>query len=235
MNRIVSQDPQRTVGDTFTVVHRVAVPAGSVVQARVPTDSMLVTVLGAPVVSREGDSVRIAYSLAVWAPGNNELVIPGAIVVSGTGRIDTLPDARVMLDVASVLPRDSAATAIAPRALRPWIARGDVTWVPLVIIVPVVAALAVAGAWWRRRRGPEPVAPLRLAETPAVDVARLERWLDSGEARVVLDHLEAALAGRSAAAAWHEAVHAVRFAPADVAELDRLGREGLRLLAGPGE
>ena len=221
---------QRSVGDTFTVVHRVAVPSGSVVQPRVPTDSNLVTLLGAPAVTREGDSVRIAYSVAVWAPGSNELVIPGAIIVARDGRIDTLPDARVMIDVASVLPAGQDAATIAPRAARPWLARGEVTWLPFLVLLPLVMAAVAAAWWWRRRRGPlPPPPPVRVA--PAVDAARLAAWLEAGEARLVVDHLERALAEHPAAVAWHADAAGLRYAPADGGEIVALARSGLRLLS----
>lgn len=221
---------QRSVGDTFTVVHRVAVPSGSVVQPRLPTDSNLVTLLGAPAITREGDSVRIAYSVAVWAPGSNELVIPGAIVVARDGRIDTLPDARVMIDVASVLPAGQDAATIAPRAARPWLARGDVTWLPFVVLLPIVLAAAAAAWWWRRRRGPLPP-PLPVRTAPRVDPARLATWLDAGEARLVVDHLEHALADVPEAATWHADAARLRFAPAPGGEIVALAHRGLQLLA----
>jgi hypothetical protein len=227
-----AQQGQYTVGDTFTVVHRIAVPAGSVVQPRAPVDTNLVTLLGTPTVAREGDSVRIAYSVAVWAPGRNELVIPGAVIVSGTGRIDTLPDARLPLDVATVLPRDQAAASIVPRAARPWVERGEVTWLPFVVLIPLTLLIIAAVWWWRRRRGPLPAAhPPRSAAT--ADPARLQGWLEAGEVRLVLDHLEHALAGRASAASWHADVARVRFAPARGEELIELCRAGLALLASP--
>lgn len=227
------QPAQHSVGDTFTVVHRVAVAPGSVVQPRAPVDTSLVTLLGVPTVTREGDSVRIGYSIAVWAPGRNELVIPGVIVVSPAGRIDTLPDARLALDVASVLPRDQAVAKIPPRAARPWVERGDVTWLPFVVLLPLALAVGGVAWWWRRRRGPVPPAhPPRVPGLP--DATRLQAWLDAGEVRLVLDHLEHALAGQASAAEWHADVARVRFAPSHGGELVALCRAGLGLLAGTG-
>ena len=110
------QQPRRlTVGDTTTIVQRVAVPAGALVQPQAPTDTTLATLLGPPSVTREGDSVRIAYRVTVWAPGQNTLTIPGAVVVRLDGQIDTLPDARVPLNIASVLPTGRPAAQVAPK------------------------------------------------------------------------------------------------------------------------
>ena len=87
------QAPQRpTVGDTLTVVQRVPAPAGALVQPRLPDDSLVATVLGVPSVQREGDSVRIAYTVTVWAPGRHELRLPGALVLGPDGAVDTLAD-----------------------------------------------------------------------------------------------------------------------------------------------
>ena len=227
------QQAQHTVGDTFTVVHRVAVAPGSVVQPRPPADSSIATLMGAPTVSREGDSVRIAYAVAVWAPGRNELVLPGAIVVGVDGRIDTLPDARIMLDIASVLPDGQPIATVAPRAARPWVERNERSLLPLLVMLPIAAVLVFALHWQRRRRGPVPP-PTPLPIAPATDTIRLAAWLDAGEVRIVADHLEHALTDVAAAAAWRERLRAVRFAPVDGAGLDALCREGLALLAESG-
>ena len=227
------QDPVRpaqpTVGDTLTVVHRVAVPIGTLVQPRGPTDSTLATLIGPPVVSREGDSVRIAYTIAVWAPGQHDLVIPGAITVAGNGTVDTLADATVRYDVASVLPPRVAAESVTPQAAQPWVERAEPSgWPFLVLLVPVALVFAAAALWWRRRGSAPPPAP-----TPAIDPmsvrSRLERWRSSGESALVIDHLLGALPDDAATKAWRARVDAVRFDPAARSQLDDLVTEGLQL------
>lgn len=227
------QQARHTVGDTFTVVHRVAVAPGSVVQPRPPVDSSIATLMGAATVSREGDSVRIAYTVAVWAPGRNELVLPGAIVVGVDGRIDTLPDARILLDIASVLPDGQPIATVAPRAARPWVERNERSFLPLMVLLPIAAVLVIALQWQRRRRGPVPP-PRPPTTAPPTDTIRLVAWLDAGEVRIVADHLEHALTPVPAAAAWRERLAAVRFAPDEGAGLGALCREGLTLLAESG-
>lgn len=223
------QGAPHSVGDTFTIVHRVAVPPGSVVQAGTDLDSTLVTLLGSPNVRREGDSVRIAYSIAVWAPGTNELLIPGAITVGADGRIDTLPDARIMLEVGSVLPPGQADSLVMPKAARPWVPRGDKSWLPFLLLLPVAAGLLAAAWWWRRRRGPVPAAPTAVS-VPVIGLDRLRRWQKAGASDLVLEHLVHALADAPRATEWHQQIQAVRFAPGHEAERDELIAQGIALL-----
>ncbi|MEO5826892.1 MAG: hypothetical protein ABIR59_13460 [Gemmatimonadales bacterium] len=223
------QGARYSVGDTFTIVHRVVAPPASVVQPSTALDSMLVTLLGPPDVRREGDSVRIAYSVAVWAPGRNELVLPGAITVRADGRIDTLPDSRVILDVASVLPAGQADSTVAPKAARPWVTRTDQSWLPFLLLLPLVAGITLAAWWWRRRRGPVPAAPV-VGMAPPIDVERLRQWHSAGEADLVLEHLVHALTDAPRAVDWHARLGTVRFAATHGSEREALIAEGLALL-----
>jgi hypothetical protein len=227
------QDPARparpTVGDTLTVVHRIAVPVGTLVQPRGPTDSTLATLIGPPVVSREGDSVRIAYTVAVWAPGQHDLVIPGAITVAGDGTVDTLADATVRYDVASVLPPRVAAESVTPQAAQPWVERAEPSgWPFLVLLLPVVLVLAAAALWWRRRGKGPATTPIPSDQGSSVR-SRLERWQAAGESALVIDHLLGALPVDAATNTWRARVEAIRFDPAARAQLDELVTEGLRL------
>jgi len=220
-----------TVGDTTTVVYRVMVPPGALVQPRAPTDTTIATLLGSPMVTREGDSVRVAFTVTLWAPGRHTLVLPGAIVVRTDGRIDTLPDSRVSIDVASVLPSDRPVATVTPKQARPWVARADRTLLPWAVAGAVLLVVVAAAIWHWRRRGPAP-AVAAPRELPRVDTERLAAWIAAGEARLAVQHLEAALRDRAAAADWVERAAAVRFAPESGPELAALADEGLRLLAG---
>ncbi len=223
-----------TVGDTLTVVHRVAVPAGALVQPRGPEDSTVATLVGPPDVRREGDSVRIAYTVAVWAPGTHDLVLPGAVVVRGSGEIDTLPDAHVRIEVASVLPDRVQAESIAPRAARPWVERATASALPFaVFLLPIMLLLVAAALWWRRRGPIAPPAP-PVAVDRAARIAQVRDWLERGEAALAVDHLAALLPTDGAAADWRERVAAVRFERGAEAALARLGRDGLALLGDDG-
>lgn len=220
-----------TVGDTTTVVYRVLVPPGALVQPRAPTDTTIATLLGSPVVTREGDSVRVAFTVTLWAPGRHTLVLPGAIVVRSDGRIDTLPDSRVLIDVASVLPPGRAVATVTPKQARPWVARADRTLLPWAVAGVLLLLVTAAAIWHWRRRGPMP-AVLSPHASPSADADRLAAWIAAGEARLVVQHLEVALRGRQKSAEWIERAAAVRFAPEAGAELAALADEGLRLLAG---
>lgn len=226
--------PQRrpatiTVGDTVTVVQRVALPSGALVQPRAPEDTLLATLVGVPDVSRDGDSVRIAYPLALWAPGTNELIIPGAVVLRSDGSVDTLADARVRLQVASVLPVDSATDSLLPQGASQWVLRSERSPLPfLVLMLPLLLLLTALGIWWRRRGKPMPPT---VINTPSRDasLARLSRWIDAGEPLLAIDHLMAILPESEPVNEWRDTVEALRFKPGDNPELMELARAGIEL------
>ena len=219
-----------TVGDTVTIVHWIRAAPGAVIEARPPADSTIATLVAPPVLTREGDSVRVAYTIAVWSAGHNDVVFPGAVVVDQRGRVDTLADAHVPVDVASVLPARSAAT-IAPHPARLWLVRGDLSLLPFVVLLPVALALLGALQWWWRRRGPAPGSAPGTATTTRLTGGRLAGWIAGDESRLALEHLEAVLRGRVECVAWCARADRVRFAPGDDALVDELVREGSRLMA----
>ncbi len=208
------QQPRRpTVGDTVTIVRRVLARPGTVVDARAPIDSAVATLVAPPVLTRDGDSVQIAYTVAVWSAGQNDLVLPGAVIVDQRGHVDTLPDAHVPLDVATVLPAAKTPNAIAPQAARPWLPRADRSALPFAVLLPVALLLVVALHWQWRRRGPK-LAPsaARPLPLPLNDV-RINAWVAAGEARLALEHLALAAQDRADLADWQERVARARFAP----------------------
>jgi hypothetical protein len=214
-----------TVGDTITVVHRVAAPPGAVVQVRSPLDTTIATLVGAPLVTREGDSVRIAYTISVWAPGHNDLVLPGPIVIGMNGRVDTLETAHVALDVASLLPSGLAPNKVAPRQATTWVPRAEMSVLPFLVLVPLVLIVLGVVHWrWRRRGQPAPIA--KAATAVLVDRSRLDRWLAAGEAGLALEHLEGLTRDQPALDEWRNRVDAVRFAPCSEEELVALVHEG---------
>jgi hypothetical protein len=225
---VTEQQGQVTVGDTLTIVYRIAAPPGAVVQARGPEDSTLATLVGAPVLTREGDSVRIAYTVAVWAPGRSDLVLPGPVVIAMNGRIDTLRAAHVPLNVGSLLPVGQTPAKVAPRPAEPWVPRADLTMLPFAILLPIALAVIVILQWRWRRRG-RPVPPVAVAARPLVDRQRLERWVEAGEARLALEHLAWLTRSREDLAEWRHRVESVRFAPSPEGELAALVHEGCAL------
>ncbi|MCA9762946.1 MAG: hypothetical protein KC544_07455 [Gemmatimonadetes bacterium] len=229
------QAPQRpTVGDTLTVVQRVPAPAGALVQPRLPDDSLVATVLGVPSVQREGDSVRIAYTVTVWAPGRHELRLPGALVLGPDGAVDTLADARVLLDVASVLPEGEPVESLAPRNARPWMPRAERSAVPFAVLLLPLLVLVLITAWWWRRRGPVTPRPMREPPTRADQIARIARWIEAEEVALAVDHLARMLPEGPDGESWRARVAEVRFAAGMEGTLDDLAREGLELAGRPG-
>ncbi|HRP08939.1 MAG TPA: hypothetical protein PLL69_10670 [Gemmatimonadales bacterium] len=218
-----------TVGDTLTVVQRVPLEAGALVQPRSPVDSTIATLVAPAMVSREGDSVRIAYQIAIWAPGQHRLVIPGAVTVSGTGVVDTLPDAVVALDVASVLPQGAVADTLSVRGVQPWVERSDPSgWPFLVLLPPLLLAIAIA-AWRWRRRG-RSVAAVPVPGQRVAPRQRLRNWADAGELDLALDHLTAILPSGDETDHWRARVDEVRFDPGARQRRAELLDQGLDLL-----
>ncbi|HEY3933620.1 MAG TPA: hypothetical protein VGL65_03300 [Gemmatimonadales bacterium] len=218
-----------TVGDTVTIVRHIAVPAGAVIDARPPGDSTLATLVAPPVITREGDSVRIAYTVAVWAAGHNDLVLPGAIVVDVRGHVDTLPATHVALDVMSVLPATRTPNTIAPHPGRPWLPSAERSVLPFAVLVPLAIVVAVIGIWWWRRPGPD-LPPPQPPAVPALTAERVDAWIEAGEPRLALEHVEALTRARSDMAEWRARADEMRFAAAADDQLAALVREGWVLL-----
>ena len=220
------QEPvRRTVGDTLTIVQRVHTVPGAVIQPRTLTDTTSVSLLSPPTMTRDGDSIRITYRIAVWQPGTNELMLPGPVVVTPRGLVDTLPDAHVLLQVASLLPSGKAVASIAPKAARPVVPRGDRTVLPFVAFLLVLGSVVAVTNWWLRRRGPARALPTPKLPPP-LDAERLERWLAAGEAPLALLHIEALVRDRPELAEWRARSAAARYARGAETELAALVREG---------
>ncbi len=209
------QNPLPTVGDTITIVRRILARPGVVIDARVSLDSAVATLVSAPVLTREGDSVRIAYTISVWTPGHSDLLLPGPVIVDQRGHVDTLANAHVALEVASVLPAAKSASLIKPQAARMWLPRADRSEVPFVVLVPLALLALVALHWRWRRRGPPPVQSPQSTDPIVLTEARLHAWIAAGESRLALDHLDAMVRDRPDFAEWRERVLRARFSPGD--------------------
>lgn len=205
----------RTVGDTLWAERTLQVPAGVMVRPRPLRASEPLQALGPPEARMAGDSVRLRYALVAWAPGRQMVTVPGAILIRDDGWSDTLPDWRLTVDVASVLPampRDS----LAPREAAP-----EVT-VPIrrprAVVIALVFALAVLlplHLTWRRRT---PVAsPPMAPHSAGPEAALLREWAQQGEWTAALEgwrHRLRGMAGPHAAALRSE-IEAARFGPVD--------------------
>jgi hypothetical protein len=225
------QQGKPTVGDTVTIIRRIVASPGAMIDARSPIDSAIATLVAPPVVTRDGDSVQIAYSLAVWTAGKSDLVLPGAVVVDQRGHVDTLPDAHIPLDVASVLPAARAPNVIPPKSAQPWVQRAERSELPFAVLLPLALVVILTMYWWWRRRGPA-LPHLSMAPTPSpLTPERLELWLDANESRLALDHLAWMVRERAAFAEWRDRATAIRFATGNDAAVVALVREGWQRLA----
>ena len=186
-----------TVGDTVWIAQTVAVPAGATLRPADWDAPDPVERLGSPRVTAHGDSTVIAYPVVVWRAGPLTIEVPGPLLLHAGGGVDSLPPARVVLRIASVLPRVPSDSALAPQPRAEFVPRTTVSPVPLIVLLAAAALVLAPLHWWWRRRGrprPRPILPTAPAEPP------LERWADAGESRAVASaataRLRAAIAAR---------------------------------------
>ena len=197
------QDRVPTVGDTVWLTRTVAVPAGYAVRAPEWEAPDPIELLGRARVTSTADSAQIAYPVAVWRPGRHQIELPGPLLLGPGGTVDSLPGARLRLEIASVLPPVPADSILPPQPRAGLVSRQVVTPVPLFLLwAAALILLLPVHLWWRRRnqptRAPPPVIPAEALEPP------LHRWADAGEYRAVAGistlRLRTALAQRVAAA-----------------------------------
>jgi hypothetical protein len=173
-----------TVGDTLWVHRTVAVPAGRELRAPDWSPSGEVEVLGRPRIVRRGDSVEVAWPVAVWAPGQHTVEVPGPALLAADGSVDSLPPETVTLVVASVLPRVPPDSVLRPQPAAPAVPLEERSLVPLLVLLGVaLLALVPVHLLWRRRGQPVPVADASLEAVPELPV---ERWAEWGETRTVV-------------------------------------------------
>lgn len=149
------------VGDPFTFVVTVVVPATARVEWPAITDSSAVVAMREPVrIVDEGTKLgqrreRAVYTLSAWDVGPRKLGMPDIVVrlERSTMRVP-LGDATVF--VRSVLPGDS--TQHVPKAARELFPRVVPWWQQWWPALLVLAALGLLWWMWRRRRRVKPVA-----------------------------------------------------------------------------
>lgn len=193
-----------TVGDTLWVRRTVLVPAGRELRAPEWQPSGEVEVLGRPRIVRRGDSVEIAWPVALWAPGQHTVQVPGPALLAADGRVDSLPPETVTLVAASVLPTARPDSGLEPQPTVPTVPLREHSLVPLAALVGLtILALVPVHLLWRRRGRATPVAGAPLV-TPTVPV---DCWAEWGETRAVVgaaaERIRAAVALREPAAAPH--------------------------------
>jgi hypothetical protein len=206
-----------TVGDTVWATRTLTVPVGAVVRPRPVPASAALEPLGPPQVVLRAADVLVRYPLVAWRPGVHSVELPGPILVRPDGWSDTLPAARVRIEIASVLPADRPDT-LPPRPAQAAIPRRTRTASPAAILVVLVGLALLPLHWWWRRRGFAMAGPAPGSAGPSrLDPARLAAWAERGERRAALDGWTALLETRAQEAGRDELlerIHAARYAPA---------------------
>jgi hypothetical protein len=172
-----------TVGDTIWVARTVAVPPGTTLRPADWDPPDPIQRLGAPRLTPRGDSTDVAYPIVVWRAGPISVNVPGPLLLSPGGRIDSVPPQPQELRIASVLPAATPPESLAPQPRADFVPRTSVSAIPLLILLLVAMLLLAPLHWWWRRRG-TPIARPALALLREVP-APLDRWSDAGESRAV--------------------------------------------------
>ena len=173
-----------TVGDTIWVTRTVDLPPGRTLRAAEWEVADPVEVLGPARVSLRGGSADVSYPLAVWRAGFHTVQVPGPLLLSADGGVDSLRAEPVTFRVASVLPRPATDTSLRPQPRAEFVPRPATTPVPLILILFVAFALLAPIHWWWRRRG-RPAGKVPSADVGGQAKPPLERWADAGESRAV--------------------------------------------------
>jgi hypothetical protein len=164
------------------VSRTIDLPAGRTVRPADWHPDDPVELLGAPRVVTRGGTADIAYPVVIWETGSRTLEVPGPLLLAADGGVDSLPPARVVVQVASVLPAGADST-LRPQPRADFVPLTDRSpGVPLLLVSLAILLLLPLHWWWRRRGRPRP-RPLAALVDPAR--APLERWAGAGEARAV--------------------------------------------------
>jgi hypothetical protein len=188
-----------TVGDTIWVTRTVDLPPGRSLRAADWEVADPVELLGPPHIALRGGSADVSYPITVWRAGFHTVSVPGPLLLSSDGDVDSLRAEVVTLHVASVLPRAATDTSLRPQPRADFVPRPATTPIPLILFLIVALVLLAPIHWWWRRRGRPAVKP-GAAEMGGPAKPPLERWADAGESRAVAaaaaSRLRAALAAR---------------------------------------
>jgi hypothetical protein len=188
-----------TVGDTIWVTRNVDLPPGRSLRAAEWEVADPIELLGPPRIVLRGGSADVSYPLAVWRAGFHTVQVPGPLLLSPDGGVDSLRTEVVTLHVASVLPRAATDTSLRPQPRADFVPRPATTPFPLILLLVLAIALLAPIHWWWRGRG-RPARKPSAAEMDGPAKPPLERWADAGESRAVAaaatSRLRAALAAR---------------------------------------
>jgi hypothetical protein len=165
-----------------------------------------VELLGTPVIVVVGDSVTVRYPLVVWQPGDHPVEVPGPVLLSPQGDVDSVYMSRMTITVSSVLPVVAEDSILPPQPPAGIVPRPVASMIPLFVLWGVALILVAPLHWWWRRRGKPASADAPLANTVDVEVAARVTLDTEGCLAVVraskpewpLDELETLLRGMDA-------------------------------------
>jgi len=170
-----------TVGDTIWLDRAVPVGPGYMVRPPVWEPSGSVELLGPPTLVSSGSQITLRYPVVAWDPGTLSVKIPGPMLVAPSGRVDSLPAQTFIIEVASVLPRQSGGVKPTPQPPSALIHLERTSTLPLAILGLAALALTLLfSAIWRRRGKHVPVSDPVASKPPPV-----EKWARAGESRTV--------------------------------------------------
>ena len=135
-----------TVGDTIWVTRTVDLPAGRSLRAADWDASDPVELLGPARVTLRGGSADVSYPIAIWRAGFHTLQVPGPLLLSVNGGVDSLRPEAVTLRVASVLPRPATDTSLRPQPRAEFVPRAATTPLPLVLFLILAVAIGLPDA-----------------------------------------------------------------------------------------
>ena len=180
----VIQSAEPTVGDTIWVTRTVELPPGRSLRAAEWEVADPIELLGPPRITLKGGSAEVSYPIAIWRAGFHTVSVPGPLLLSSDGGVDSLRAEVVTLHVASVLPSAATDTSLRPQPRADFVPRPATTPFPLLLFLILAIALLAPIHWWWRRRG-HPAGKRTAAEAGGSAKPPLERWADAGESRAV--------------------------------------------------
>ncbi len=179
---LLLQGAHPTVGDTIWIQRSVPAPAGAEVRAAPWAPEGTFSLLGRPLIRREGALVIVAYPAVAWSAGRHVVSVPGPVVVRSDGTTDSLPPEPRTIDVASVLPTDRSPDSVELQPQTGIIVERVTSPVPLIAALAIATLFFSGFRWWWERRGPPAGSP-RVAAVQAVPP--LAEWSEDGEHRAV--------------------------------------------------
>ena len=176
--------PLPHVGDTVWVTRTVSLPPGAA--ARVPdwTPPGDVELLAPGTALAHDGVVDLRFPVVVWTAGAHVIDVPGPLILSPDGAVDTAGPAPFTVNIASVLPDSIHRDSVAARPPEPVLPPFETDPRALVFLLGIAVLLALGIVLIRRRRS-------RAAPVDAPDILPaeppVERWAALGEDRAACE------------------------------------------------